>query len=412
MKVAVVSHNCCIRCTQSCLATKAAGHEVHLILHPQAASRQLNERMDSEHLFWDKRQLKQAIENVEPDLIHVHDRPHEIASSVIREGYGVPVVHDVHDMDSLLVMPMGFPLHEVVSLQKADGLVFVSDEYRDYAEQWLGPLPPNVVVPSMACRDLMPDTPMARIGAAVWEGGLYSHEPGDPRHYIDQRGLVRGFVSQGQAAFLYSAPNGFPDNAGPYTEAGGRVMSPLPYVPLLRHLTQFDWGWYGQTDDSQQIHTTLPNKMFDYLAAGLPVCVIHAEAAGRFVEHHNIGVHIQRPEEIVSVRQRLLDLRPHIWQRRFEFTRERAIVPMLELYERLTGKPGFPLQEQETHEDAVSQLRADDGGHGPESQPNHLGGVTRDGHQHGARRDTGVRNFDGTRVVECGLPAGAVQFAG
>jgi len=51
------------------------------------------------------------------------------------------------------------------------------------------------------------------------------------------------------------------------------VHDPLPYKKLLIELTQYDFGlilWYeGATDPIFQL--SLPNKLFEYLAAGLPI---------------------------------------------------------------------------------------------------------------------------------------------
>jgi len=349
MRIAVVSYNCCVRCSQSSLAAQKFGHEVHLVVSHEAAQRQFNDRFASESVYWTPKQLRQAIDNIEPDLIHVHDRPHQIASDVVKAKFGVPVVVDVHDQDSLLGMPMGSPMNEVVSIQKADGLVFVSEPYREWAEEGLGPLPPSVVVPSMVCEDIMPQLPerKPRLGGACWEGGLYVHNRGDPRWYIDQREIVKGFTSVGVACCLHSAPEGFPDNVGPYTEAGGTVFQPAGYVPLLRLLTQYDFGWYGQAADSQseQIHRTLPNKLFDYVAAGLPVVVVNAREAARYVEENGLGVAIETPEQIRMHIDRILDMRKSdvIWrEKRMEFTRERAIQPLLDLYDRLVPSKARP----------------------------------------------------------------------
>lgn len=348
MRIAVVSYHCCIRCTQSSLAAQKFGHEVHLVVSREAEHRQFNDRYASESVYWTRSQLLKSIDNIEPDLIHIHDRPHQVAADVIRAKLGVPVVVDVHDQDSLLDLPMGPPLNEAVALQRAAGLVFVSEPYREWAEEWLGPLPPSVVVPSMVCEDIMPtcDQRKPRLGGACWEGGLYVHSPGDPRRYIDQREIVKGFTANGVACCLHSAPEGFPDNVGPYTDAGGTVFQPMAYTPLLRLMTQYDFGWYGQAadSDSEQIHRTLPNKLFDYVAAGLPVVVVNAREAARYVEENGLGIAISSPEQIRMHVDDLREMRKSdvIWQKRMDFTRERAITPLLDLYDRLVPNKARP----------------------------------------------------------------------
>lgn len=337
-RVAVVSFNCCVRASQTALALQKAGYDARMVVHYKAEHRQFNDDMDSVSIFFSKEQMLRTLDALQPDIIHIHDRPHQLASDVIRANLGVPVVNDVHDMDSLLRMPMGEPMHEPFSLQHADGLVFVSEPYRQYAEKWYGPLPPSIVVPSMVCESLMPEKRRPRVGAACWEGGLYVHEPGDPRRYIDQRDIAARLVGIGQSVFLHSAPNGYPENVQPYNATGAIVFAPVPYVPLLAILTSYDWLWYGQVEDSEQIHSTLPNKLFDAVAAGLPVVVIKAREAGRYVEEHELGISIERPEQVRMHKDRLEQLREEMWTRRKRFTREKAVLPLLELYDDLLGK--------------------------------------------------------------------------
>lgn len=339
MRICVVSQNCCVRASQTALAAKAAGHEVYLSVFVNAAKRQFNDRMDAVSVWFNKGQMLRSIERLQPDIVHVHDRPHTIASAIIDAKLGVPVVHDVHDMDSLLAMPSGPAQHEAFSLQKADGLVFVSEPYQKYAEHWFSPLPPTVVVPSATCEALMPQQRRPPIGAAVWEGGLYVKEPKDPRFYIDQRKIAATLLAQGQAVCIHPAPEGFPENGEQYSDMGATVFTPVAYESLLSHLTAYEFGWYGQGDtDSRQIHDTLPNKLFDYVAAGLPVLVVNAKEAARFVTENRLGVAIEKPEEFKRVKAELVALREGIWTRRKEFTRERYIKPLLALYDRLAGK--------------------------------------------------------------------------
>ena len=340
MKIVIVSQHLCVRGSQMGLAAKRFGHEVHLALHPESMGRQFNEKFDSLQVWHSKEQLADAIKRVQPDIIHVQDRPHLLTVEVIELGLGIPIIQDVHDMDSMLDMPMGHPLAEAKSLLRSDGLVFVSQPCLDYAERWLGPLPPAVVVPSATCHSFMPTQRLPHVGGAVWQGGLYPEPPNSPRRYIDQIDIVRSFRNQDQAVFLHPAPNGYPDNIRPYAAEGAIVGPPMAYLPLLKTLTRYDFGWYGQTTNAEQIHKTLPNKLFDYIAAGLPVLVIRANEAAKFVTEHGVGLAIDSPDQFGTVKDELLKLRPEVWKKRHELTRERVIHPLLQLYERLAGKTG------------------------------------------------------------------------
>lgn len=343
MRIAVPTFNLCIRAAQSALVAKAVGHEIHLVLHLSAAHRQLNERFDSISIFESREQMVAAIGNIAPDIIHVQDRPHQIAYDVLAADWDCPVVYDVHDFASQMVPGRIQPGDEGEwwAIRRASGLVFVSEGHRRYAERTYKKLGPNVVVPSNPCEEFLPKTRAPQLAAAVWEGGLFAEHEGSPRAYIDQRDIIRRFTTTGQACVIHGAQaSGDVERA--YADAGAIIHAPQLYPALLSELSRYEFGWYGQAEDHDQVHDTLPNKVFEYVGAGIPVLVINAREAGKFIEEHGLGVHVRRPEDLVYAKPRLMGLKPALWERRHEFTREKWITPLWGLYESLTGKKGAP----------------------------------------------------------------------
>ncbi|MBE3043389.1 glycosyltransferase [Candidatus Bathyarchaeota archaeon] len=339
MKIAVVSQNMCMRATQTSLVSKARGHSVYLVVHQEAKVRQFDSTYDSMSYYITKDQMLCALKELKPDLIHVHDRPHRIAFDVIGAKLGVPVVHDLHDMFSMLV-PNGYhpddSPFEDTSIKGADGLVFVTETNKAWAEKRWGPLPPSVVVPSGVMSQFYPAIRFPLTGAGVWGGGAYVEPEASARFYIDQRPIIQRFLSVGQPTVVYHAPAdpGVPEQY----EAAGAIMGGVKnYLVMLQEYSKFEFGWYGQVTDHGQIHDTLPNKLFEYLAAGIPVVVINATTAGEFVEKHGVGIHIRRPEDIVWRKDELPEIRARCWTKRYEFTREKCCESMWPLYEKLTG---------------------------------------------------------------------------
>ncbi len=66
---------------------------------------------------------------------------------------------------------------------------------------------------------------------------------------------------------------------------------PIPQARLLQALTQYDFGLILlPTVDVERFHTVLPNKLFEYLCAGIPVLVSPYRAMAAFVRKYQCGM--------------------------------------------------------------------------------------------------------------------------
>ncbi|HEY8810767.1 MAG TPA: glycosyltransferase, partial [Solirubrobacterales bacterium] len=73
--------------------------------------------------------------------------------------------------------------------------------------------------------------------------------------------------------------------------AGDRshFLGPVPPEALLSHTAQADVGVSLLADSCENHRLALPNKLFEYVAAGLPVVVSDLPEASRLVRAHGIG---------------------------------------------------------------------------------------------------------------------------
>ncbi len=330
MRIAIASWNLCMRATQSAMCAQDAKHEIGIFVPADAVGRQYTDLFSSACTFYNPEMYRKELKQFKPDLIWVHDRPHKFPALTIeiaaKELPGVPVVHDVHDMFSVRVPGTSAPEDspfEAPSIKNADGLVFVSQANLDYAAERYAPLPPALVVRSAVYSKLFPNHRGTPVGGAVWGGGLYTEPPKSDRSYIDQREICQRFRAVGITPFIYHAPCEMPSSPKDYSQAGCIVVGMRGYTDLCYDYTRYDFGWYGQTEDHRQIHDTIPNKLFEYVAGGLPVVVINAREAGKFVEDNHLGVHIRRPEDIIYRMDELDEIRRTCWTSRWEFTREK-----------------------------------------------------------------------------------------
>ena len=287
--------------------------------------------------------LEAAVSEFRPDLIHGHNLPDSMTALALELFSGrIPVVHDVHDFQSLRQTPYenGFPEPreplelERLAIEGSAGLVTVSEELLEEIRKRYASSAPTLLFPNYALRRDLPSVlPEAdrRNGDAprlVYQGTLSTNGG----HY-DLREIFRKLVAEGVSLDVY------PSRAVPaYAElAGLRLHATLPPSRLLAALPAYDFGWAGFNADLNRAHldTCLPNKAYEYVGCGLPVLTLGHLALSRFVDAGGLGVSLATLDNLVGqlAALDLLELRRRIAAARLELTVEANIHRLVELYE-------------------------------------------------------------------------------
>ncbi len=280
-----------------------------------------------------------------PDLVHSHNLPDTLTVLANELADGTPVVHDVHDLQSLRRTPYenGFPqpraVHELerAAVEESAALVTVSDELlARLARRYRLPAR-TLVFPNYALARHLPaalplrpppDPARPRI---VYEGTLSTNGG----HY-DLREIFRALVEAGATLDVY--PN---RPVREYHELAARlpgltVHDALEPAALLRVLPGYDFGWAGFDEALNKAHidTALPNKLFEYLACGLPVLTLEHEAMRRFLEERQVGIVLRRAQDLRAelARRDLTALRERAAATRHEVTVEANIASLVDLY--------------------------------------------------------------------------------
>jgi glycosyltransferase involved in cell wall biosynthesis len=101
----------------------------------------------------------------------------------------------------------------------------------------------------------------------------------------------------------------------------------------------FNFGWAGfdAKINSRHTDTVLPNKVFEYIACGLPVVIFPHKSLKAFLEIHNLGIIIEDVNELMPA---LLDngieiLRQNLIKNRNRFTIEAHIHQVRQIYEQV-----------------------------------------------------------------------------
>ena len=302
--------------------------------------------------------LASVVDAFAPDVIHSHNLPDTLTVEALGLGPGrPPVVHDVHDMQSLRHTPYedGFddPEHprelERIAVEGADALVVVSDEMLGEILAAYRPVGRHLVFPNLAlARDLPrelppPERPAGRPLRLVYQGSLSTNGG----HYDLRAGFL---AAAAEGLEVHVHPN---RDAPAYRELAARtpglvVHEQLAPEALMAVLPRYDLGWavFNTGLNRRHLDTALPNKVYEYLGAGLPVLAGEHRALAGLVAGRQVGLAVG---ELAGLRARLeaLDLaalRRRVAALRGEFTVESAIGGLVALYEALReARPPQPL---------------------------------------------------------------------
>jgi glycosyltransferase involved in cell wall biosynthesis len=293
--------------------------------------------------------LDRVVKEFRPDLVHSHNLPDSLTvlAQVVCGGRA-PVVHDVHDLQSLRRTPYeaGFPepadplALEKQAVEASAAVVAVSAEMLQEMEARHVVPPARLTFANYALgRDLpaeLPPPDRRREGAlrVVYQGTLSTNGG----HY-DLRETFRTVAASGVRLDV------FPGRPAPAYVAmaagcpGMRVLPTLPPDRLLQVLAQYDFGWAGFNTSVNAAHldTALPNKAFEYVGCGVPVLTMGHRALDRLVTEEGVGATLATLDDLESqlASLDLPALRRRTAETRHRFTVEAHVDRLCALYDQV-----------------------------------------------------------------------------
>ena len=296
--------------------------------------------------------LAEAVEEFRPTLVHSHNLPDSLTVLALDVLDGrVPVIHDVHDLQSLRQTPYedGFddpddPAElESAAIEGCAALIGVSQEMLDEIDARHSTPARRLLFANYALeRDIAAAAPARRAAGGpprvVYQGSLSANGS----HY-DLRDHFTAIAGSGLSIDV------FPNRPVPaYRDLAGRtpgmtVMETEEPAALLRRLPAYDVGWtaFNTGLNAAHLDTALPNKAFEYLASGLPIAVGPHRALERLVRDHGVGVVVERPGELAErlAEVGLPELRERVAASRGRFTVEGHIGALVDLYRETADSP-------------------------------------------------------------------------
>ena len=316
-------------------------------------------KLDAEHLG---REIKGLVEKFDPDIIHSHNAPDFLTIAAIEAvGGSVPVVHDCHEVLSLFKtgyyasdderkISEVYPEQEKIANERSNGRIYVSEGVRNHIQRRYSVDPErDLVFYSYVSESMMPRLFKEKLSRrdggvhVVYIGCVTSLKASEGSSY-DLREIFREIAGHNMHIHIYPTVDFITGGNDAYRKLAENSSfihyhNHLNYRKLLQEITKYDFGWAGFNVAKHKEHTdiALPNKLFEYLACGLPVLSFPHKAQKRFIEKHGVGLVFKdideleerlRGEDLPSIRRNVLNCH-------YKFAIENKIPNLVSFYERL-----------------------------------------------------------------------------
>ena len=301
--------------------------------------------------------IAKLAKRIEPKIIHSHNAPDFLTVSALEAVKGeVPVIHDCHEAltmretgyyvdDDEETIRVKYPMQEKVANEGSDGRIYVTEGVRDYIQHRYDVDPSNdMVFYSYVSESVVPNVLRRKISEkdgdihVVYIGTVTSRVKDS--HY-DLREIFRNIASYGIHIHLYVSIWGMKDKA--YKRLGEEdecihFHGHLDQKSLLKEISMYDYGWAGfnaNPKNEKHLDVSLPNKVFEYVACGLPVLTFKHKNIMSFINQHNLGLVFDDLDEMAYKLQNVDNIRHvkrTVLNKRHEFTVEKNIHRLIQYY--------------------------------------------------------------------------------
>jgi glycogen(starch) synthase len=228
-----------------------------------------------------------------PDVVHANDLDTLPAGFVLARRSHARLVYDAHELYSEFEAPTPRVAQRVTVLlegalaRRADSVVTVSDGIARELQARLRLRDRPFVVPNAPRRaEVPPPRPANGLLRVVYQGGL------GPGRRLDD--LLAGAHADGVELTIrirMADPTTLRDEVAKRGLADRvRVAEPVPPDGVLDALSEFEVGLIFDRPQSRNSDLSVPNKLFEYLMAGLAVVAPRLETIGPLLEDERVGV--------------------------------------------------------------------------------------------------------------------------
>ena len=262
-----------------------------------------------------------AVRRERPDVVHAHDAAMLAPGLAAARSVGARLVYDSHELATGVpyrerLWALFVRVLERAVIRRCDAVLTVSDGIADRLMELHGLGARPAVVRNVPDVTGPPGEGRLRRMLGIGDAPLVLHQGATARHR-GCRQLVRAIASVPGAQLMFLGDEGDPGYgavlAGLAAEHGleERIhfMGSVPLEELLAETAEADVGVSLLEDVCENHRLALPNKVFEYIAAGVPVVVSRLPEVRRLVEEWGIGwtANASDPADIARALREALD---------------------------------------------------------------------------------------------------------
>lgn len=302
-----VQDTACIRTHKIAALMKRNGYRIFLLYMfapPEASNSEYAEIYDDIYTFYTWRALVDFVENSDFDIVHSSNEPDILTNLLLLTKKHI--VFDTHDMISLRRSESEEYLAlEFIANRASDGNIYTSDSVAEIAKKKFGLLGKEILAwENTVLEQEKLTNRYAKLSSidggihCVYEGGIVGSDKSSHRYFEDiwrkitDCGIHIHFYSQSDYQYCKEL-----EEKSSYLHYEGNMGTKV----LIQEMTKYDCGLLLLNVNEQNksfLETASPNKLYEYLNAGLPVAVGNITPLINFVERYGVGKQLDMENDI------------------------------------------------------------------------------------------------------------------
>jgi hypothetical protein len=273
--------------------------------------------------WWSYEEVVSIFKSHPSPIVHVHAELHGYWIAHAAKDAGKKIILNIHDMT--IQRPDGLlDVYEAEAFHIADALVWVNHVSREFAiKAGYDVDKPYCMLTNYVSSSVFIDTPtLPHVGGVCYGGG--AAKKGDTAQARDFSPIAEAIdlhVYSGSGDVDYGIPH----------------ISEMNYPLYLERLASHDWGFSGYHLPHPSWVQSMPTKVTEYFAAGIPVIAMNTPEV-RAMCNRGMGIYCETMGDLKKAAR--TDPRPYakvVKELRREYTTERIVEPLSKLYEEVGG---------------------------------------------------------------------------